>query len=61
MLFSAAKYTLFLAKVFFFSGLEAMGLELFVPVPSSRTPTVTTVKVPEGVDWKAVTVYAMEK
>ena len=45
----------------FFPGLEAMGLELFVPVPSSRTPTVTTVKVPEGVDWKAVTVYAMEK
>lgn len=44
-----------------FLGLEAMGLELFVPVPSSRTPTVTTVKVPEGVDWKAVTVYAMEK
>lgn len=38
-----------------------MGLELFVSVPSSRTPTVTTVKVPEGVDWKAVTVYAMEK
>ena len=46
---------------YYFSGLEAMGLELFVPVPSARTPTVTTVKVPEGVDWKAVTVYAMEK
>jgi len=44
-----------------YQGLEAMGLELFVSVPSSRTPTVTTVKVPEGVDWKAVTVYAMEK
>jgi len=43
------------------AGLEKMGLELFVPVPGARTPTVTTVKVPEGVDWKAVIAYAMEK
>lgn len=42
-------------------GLEKMGLELFVPVPAARTPTVTTVKVPQGLDWKAVTVYAMDK
>lgn len=38
-----------------------MGLELFVPVPAARTPTVTTVKVPQGLDWKAVIVYAMDK
>ena len=38
-----------------------MGLECFVPVAGARTPTVTTIKVPEGVDWKAVIVYAMEK
>lgn len=31
------------------AGLEALGLELFVPV-ALRSPTVTTVKVPEGVD-----------
>jgi aspartate aminotransferase-like enzyme len=38
-----------------------MGLELFVALPGARLPTVTTIKVPEGVDWKAVTVYAMQK
>jgi len=42
-------------------GLEAMGLELFVALPAARLPTVTTIKVPEGVDWKAVTGYAMQK
>ncbi len=31
------------------AGLEAMGLELLVPV-ESRAPTVTTVKVPDGID-----------
>lgn len=41
-------------------GLEEMGLELFVRQPEARLPTVTTIKVPEGVDWKAVTVYAMQ-
>ena len=44
-----------------FTGLEAMGLDLFVAYPAARLPTVTTIKVPEGVDWKAVTVYAMQK
>jgi len=44
-----------------YKGLESMGLECFVPQAGARTPTVTTIKVPAGVDWKAVTVYAMEK
>jgi len=44
-----------------YQGLQSMGLECFVPVAGARTPTVTTIKVPEGVDWKAVIVYAMEK
>jgi aspartate aminotransferase-like enzyme len=42
-------------------GLAEMGLELFVPTPSARCATLTTIKVPKGLDWKAVTVYAMDK
>ena len=41
-------------------GLEALGLELFVPDPKDRLPTVTTVKVPHDVEWSAVTKYMME-
>jgi hypothetical protein len=50
-----------ISQNYVFAGLEAMGLELFVSLPAARLPTVTTIKVPEGVDWKAVTVYAMQK
>jgi len=32
------------------AGIEAMGLELFVQNPADRLPTVTGVKIPEGVD-----------
>ncbi len=32
------------------AGLEAMGLELFVPKPEDRLPTVTAVSVPQGTD-----------
>jgi alanine-glyoxylate transaminase/serine-glyoxylate transaminase/serine-pyruvate transaminase len=32
------------------AGLEALGLELFVPDPLDRLPTVTSVRVPEGAD-----------
>lgn len=38
-----------------------MGLELFVERVTDRLPTVTAVKVPEGVDWKAISDYAMKK
>ena len=41
-------------------GLEALGLELFVPDPKEWLPTVTTVKVPHDVEWSAVTKYMME-
>ena len=41
-------------------GLDALGLELFVAQKSARLPTVTTVRVPDGVDWKAVVKFAME-
>jgi alanine-glyoxylate transaminase/serine-glyoxylate transaminase/serine-pyruvate transaminase len=32
------------------AGIEAMGLELFVKNPAHRLPTVTAVKVPQGID-----------
>jgi len=35
-------------------GLEAMGLVLHVPDPERRSPSLTTVRVPEGVDEAAV-------
>ncbi len=42
-------------------GLESMGLELFISDPALRLPTVTTVKVPEGVNWQDVTSHMMTK
>ena len=38
-----------------------MGLELFVDKPENRLPTVTTVKVPDGVSWKDVASDMMKK
>ncbi|KAF5273958.1 hypothetical protein FQA39_LY01073 [Lamprigera yunnana] len=42
-------------------GIKALHLELFVDEESSRLPTVTTIKVPDGLDWTLVTTYAMKK
>lgn len=42
-------------------GLEELGLDFFVPKPEDRLPTVTTVKVPAGVDWAAVPKFMMAK
>ncbi|XP_045112123.1 alanine--glyoxylate aminotransferase-like isoform X2 [Portunus trituberculatus] len=42
-------------------GLTALGLQLYISDPAKRTPTVTTIKVPEGVDWMSVTKYFMTK
>jgi len=44
-----------------YAGLAELGLELFVETESFRLPTVTTVKVPEGVDFKAVIGHCMNK
>jgi len=41
------------------AGVVEMGLELFVQDPKARLPTVNTIKVPEGVNWKAVADYCM--
>lgn len=42
-------------------GLSALGLQLYISDPAKRTPTVTTIRVPEGVDWMEVTKYFMTK
>jgi len=42
------------------TGLANLGLELFVSDPGSRLPTVTTIKVPDGIDWAAVAGYCMK-
>lgn len=43
------------------NGLISLGLELLVTDEKYRLPTVTTIKVPKGVDWKAVCECAMKK
>lgn len=42
-------------------GIEEMGMEMFIPNASDRLPTVNTVKIPVGVDWRKVAEYAMRK
>lgn len=42
-------------------GVIKMGLELFVERTEDRLPTVTAIKVPANVDWKAVSEFAMKK
>ncbi|EDW62300.1 serine--pyruvate aminotransferase, mitochondrial [Drosophila novamexicana] len=42
-------------------GIEELGLEMFVQHEPDRLPTVNTIKVPFGVDWKKVADYAMRK
>ncbi|KAK6177486.1 hypothetical protein SNE40_015578 [Patella caerulea] len=42
------------------TGVEKLGLELWVPNKEERNPCVTAVKVPEGVNWKDVADYAMK-
>lgn len=42
-------------------GLGTLGLEMYVSDPKKRTPTVSTIRVPEGVDWTRVTKYFMSK
>ncbi|NXT19940.1 SPYA protein, partial [Syrrhaptes paradoxus] len=41
-------------------GLCDLGLELFVKEEVARLPTVTTVRVPEGYDWKDITAFLMD-
>ncbi|KAK2538268.1 Agxt [Columba guinea] len=41
-------------------GLRDLGLELFVKEEKARLPTITTVRVPKGYDWKEITAFLME-
>jgi alanine-glyoxylate transaminase/serine-glyoxylate transaminase/serine-pyruvate transaminase len=43
------------------NGLEALGLKLFVKDPKLRLPTLTTVEVPENINWKGVVDHLMSK
>ncbi|XP_057696448.1 alanine--glyoxylate and serine--pyruvate aminotransferase a isoform X2 [Corythoichthys intestinalis] len=45
---------------YFHAGLERMGLKLFVEDKALRLPTVTTIVVPHGYDWKEITAYVMK-
>lgn len=42
-------------------GAQRMGLELYVKNPEHRMPTITAIKVPKGLDWKAVIEFAANK
>jgi alanine-glyoxylate transaminase/serine-glyoxylate transaminase/serine-pyruvate transaminase len=42
-------------------GLQDLGLNLFVKNPKMRLPTLTTVEVPDNVDWKFVMDHLMNK
>ncbi|XP_036344629.1 serine--pyruvate aminotransferase, mitochondrial-like [Rhagoletis pomonella] len=42
-------------------GLQDIGLEMLVPNANDRLPTVNTIKVPAGVEWRKVAEYAMRK
>eukprot|EP00076_Gallus_gallus_P007295 XP_003641783.2 serine--pyruvate aminotransferase [Gallus gallus] len=44
-----------------YQGLRDLGLELFVKEEAARLPTVTTVRVPEGYNWKDITTFLMDK
>ncbi|GAQ81592.1 Aminotransferase class V [Klebsormidium nitens] len=44
-----------------YEGLKQLGLELFVEDPAARLPTVTTIKVPKGVNWADVPAFLMKK
>lgn len=42
-------------------GLQKMGLELFVERPEERLPTITSVRIPYGVNWNKVSDYLLER
>ncbi|KAK0134516.1 Serine--pyruvate aminotransferase, mitochondrial [Merluccius polli] len=45
---------------YFHTGLENMGLKLFVKDKNARLPTVTTILAPPGYDWKEITSFIMK-
>ncbi|CAF90554.1 unnamed protein product, partial [Tetraodon nigroviridis] len=45
---------------YFHTGLESMGLKLFVKEKKARLATVTTIVAPHGYNWKEITNYIMK-
>lgn len=35
-------------------GLNELGLEMYVRSPASRLPTITSIRLPRGIDWKKI-------
>ncbi|XP_056664252.1 alanine--glyoxylate aminotransferase isoform X1 [Monodelphis domestica] len=48
------------ATNYLYEGLQKLGLQLFVKEPAVRLPTVTTVAVPPGYNWKDLVSYVMK-
>lgn len=44
-----------------YEGLQNIGLELFVETPENRLPTITSVRIPHGVNWPKVSSYLEER
>lgn len=44
-----------------YKGIEELGLEFYVKDEHKRLPSVTTLHVPNNVDWKEVVGYVMKK
>nr|P31029.1 RecName: Full=Alanine--glyoxylate aminotransferase; Short=AGT; AltName: Full=Serine--pyruvate aminotransferase, mitochondrial; Short=SPT; Flags: Precursor [Callithrix jacchus]AAA35397.1 alanine:glyoxylate aminotransferase [Callithrix sp.] len=49
------------AAAYLHGRLQALGLRLFVKDPALRLPTVTTVAVPTGYDWRDIVSYLIER
>ncbi|XP_044290916.1 serine--pyruvate aminotransferase [Varanus komodoensis] len=47
-------------SVYLCAGLQKLGLQLFVKELDARLPTVTTLFIPKGYDWKDITEYIMK-
>uniref|UniRef100_UPI0000683239 alanine--glyoxylate aminotransferase n=1 Tax=Homo sapiens TaxID=9606 RepID=UPI0000683239 len=48
------------AAAYLHGRLQALGLQLFVKDPALRLPTVTTVAVPAGYDWRDIVSYVID-
>lgn len=46
--------------VYLYDRLQELGLQLFVKDPATRLPTITTVTVPAGYNWRDITNYVLD-
>lgn len=44
-----------------YEGLQNIGLELFVDNPEERLPSITSIRIPHGVNWPKVQNYLNER